>query len=1425
MMRTISKQVLIAAAAVLVWPALAPATPIHNVRTESNIDWTSAGIGGVGGGSGTIHLTGVSGTVHAAFLYWHGIDRQSSGGDGTYDNETITFKGTQVTGVSLGDATTNCWESPIGNTSDGSSRAFRADVTNLVPGNGDYPISGLSDHAGSSANGASLVVVFDDGNPNNNRDLVFFEGNDSNNPQGFPGEDDGWHATLTGINYRGGAVHAQLHVADGQDFHSDALPLDDNTLTFSSSGGNVVIPDTSPPPVPSLWDGNSVPDAGTSRASNGALWDIHNFNLTGAFGAPGPATLQMDGQSYNLDCLGLVLLLLDLEPGSAPPTPTPTVTSGGCADYFADDVPQDIPDDGSISSMLTVPDAGSITHLKVEFLIGDHPNVGDLEFHLKSPANTDVIIMNRVCNGSANYDLDLDDAAPGAIPCPPNDGAEYQPSNPLAAFNGQQASGQWTLQVFDRQSGNSGDIQSWGLNICRNGSSAPSATPTATPTPTTSGASCCSAHDSPGCEVSNCQNCVCGATQNTCCEQPWDDFCTMVANNECALQCQCHPPTPTRTVTNTPTPTRTLTPTATNTFTATFTATNTFTPTPTATNTRTPTPTATNTATRTPTSGVDLIADKIEVSQSIQDLNNSVRLVARKRTFVRFHVHSSSGVYPATAQLTVQRGTDTATLNPINPRGEILVRPNPNRGVRDQAVLFALPSTFLAGTIQLSAVVNPGNAPVESNRSNNSITTSVKFEVVPAQSLVMYKVGYDSGGQTIYPSDVHRAQMVVWMRRALPLSNVNVLLRSYFFGPAVASAGNLVSPSCDKVNAFLASKRLFDLASSPTLPPNGRYYGMVEDTAGFMRGCAAGIPDHVASGPDGVPAPGDWDTDGSYGDWYGGHEVSHTWGRFHAEYCGATGGMPYPYPDGRISPALSGDSAIYGFDVETKDIYGPDWKDVMTYCPLQWISDFTYEGLMDFYQSPAGAAERLASDSAPTDRLLVVGSIDASTDMVTLEPLFIVPNADDLKPPVPGPYAIVLRDAVGSELARYPFTPQEVHEGGSPTGGDRGVDLLFIDELVPFVAGTSQVDIEGPSGVLTSIVAGANPPTVHVDAPNGGETLDQPIVHVAWTASDPDNDRLTFSVQYSKDGGATWEIVAQYLTGDSVDLDAANIGQTNQGKFRVLATDGVHTSSDDSDGTFVVPNRVPSVSIVEPAGPVTIAVGQTLPLEGDAYDVDTGTLPDEQLQWSSSIDGVLGNGPSIAVSTLSVGNHVITFRADDGQGGIATATVAVTVVGDLSQLPPVPDALEVGPLALTLDATTSLPLDIENENALNPLNWQAMPSQPWVKLSATSGTTPAEIEVSLDTSTLAAGQYSASIAVDSPAGNKTITVEATVALSCVGDCDGSGQVTINELVVGVNIALGNAALVECPSFDSDRDGSVTITELVRAVGNALNGCA
>lgn len=60
--------------------------------------------------------------------------------------------------------------------------------------------------------------------------------------------------------------------------------------------------------------------------------------------------------------------------------------------------------------------------------------------------------------------------------------------------------------------------------------------------------------------------------------------------------------------------------------------------------------------------------------------------------------------------------------------------------------------------------------------------------------------------------------------------------------------------------------------------------------------------------------------------------------------------------------------------------------------------------------------------------------------------------------------------------------------------------------------------------------------------------------------------------------------------------------------------------------------------------------------------------------------------------------------------------------------------------------------------------------------------------------------------------------------SCAGDCDGNGRVSVDELVRGVCIALGQDPLSGCRAFDQDGDGSVAINELIAAVNRSLEGC-
>src|SRR5262249_989749 len=88
-------------------------------------------------------------------------------------------------------------------------------------------------------------------------------------------------------------------------------------ITISTEGGSVEIPD-----AVGRYDGDSVPNAGSSRSELagvlGSLWDVHTFDITSIFTAPGLYTLALDGQTFVGDCTGLVLAIVDVRSNAAP---------------------------------------------------------------------------------------------------------------------------------------------------------------------------------------------------------------------------------------------------------------------------------------------------------------------------------------------------------------------------------------------------------------------------------------------------------------------------------------------------------------------------------------------------------------------------------------------------------------------------------------------------------------------------------------------------------------------------------------------------------------------------------------------------------------------------------------------------------------------------------------------------------------------------------------------------------------------------------------------------------------------------------------------------------------------------------------------------------------------------------------------------
>ncbi len=60
---------------------------------------------------------------------------------------------------------------------------------------------------------------------------------------------------------------------------------------------------------------------------------------------------------------------------------------------------------------------------------------------------------------------------------------------------------------------------------------------------------------------------------------------------------------------------------------------------------------------------------------------------------------------------------------------------------------------------------------------------------------------------------------------------------------------------------------------------------------------------------------------------------------------------------------------------------------------------------------------------------------------------------------------------------------------------------------------------------------------------------------------------------------------------------------------------------------------------------------------------------------------------------------------------------------------------------------------------------------------------------------------------------------------CVGDCRAENKrVTVDELLTGVDILVKGGDPTACPEFDADESGQVTINEVVLGINNALHGC-
>lgn len=143
-------------------------------------------------------------------------------------------------------------------------------------------------------------------------------------------------------------------------------------------------------------------------------------------------------------------------------------TTANCNVYNSTNVPTNIPLVGNVSSTLDIVGTiGTINDVNVVSLSGTHSYIQDLTFTLTSPSATSVVLLDNICLNQNNFDIQFDDAAPNnSYPCPPTDGNAYIPDQNLAAFNGENANGTWTLLIEDQAGPDGGQLNAWGIEVC-----------------------------------------------------------------------------------------------------------------------------------------------------------------------------------------------------------------------------------------------------------------------------------------------------------------------------------------------------------------------------------------------------------------------------------------------------------------------------------------------------------------------------------------------------------------------------------------------------------------------------------------------------------------------------------------------------------------------------------------------------------------------------------------------------------------------------------------------------------------------------------------------------------------------------------------------------------------------------------------------
>jgi hypothetical protein len=169
------------------------------------------------------------------------------------------------------------------------------------------------------------------------------------------------------------------------------------------------------------------------------------------------------------------------------------------------------------------------------------------------------------------------------------------------------------------------------------------------------------------------------------------------------------------------------------------------------------------------------------------------------------------------------------------------------------------------------------------------------------------------------------------------------------------------------------------------------------------------------------------------------------------------------------------------------------------------------------------------------------------------------------------------------------------------------------------------------------------------------------IVRLRWQATHPENAPMQYVVRFSRDGTGSFNRLSKRLDQPKYEVPERDLPGGKGWIFQVAATDGVNTSTLDSE-PIDLPETPLHAEISLPLDRSQVADGQAVFFSGDlvcflGYEESIASL-----EWISDRDGKLSDRISFETDGLSLGSHQITLAITYGKDRLATAQVSLQVV-------------------------------------------------------------------------------------------------------------------------------------------------------------------